>query len=146
MGGPEARHAQTHDVRREEATRPKGAEPKEAFPEVEPTDRDAPGGHAGESGPAAADKGLRTALPLDAPELARLSVLREGTQLEQGGTYVDLDDLARGPFTAIGGSEAAGTRIVAKRDTDYELWNRLVGQGREPEVERPGSAEEPVSD
>ena len=137
-GGPEGRHAKTHDVRREEATRPKGPEPEEDFPEVELADRDAPGGHAAESTPAAADKKLHVALPLDAHELARLSVLREGTQLDQGGTYVDLDDLERGPFTAIGGHEATtGSRIVAKRDTDYELWNQLVGQGREPEVERP---------
>ena len=107
-------------------------------PEVELADQDAPGGHAAESTPAAADKKLHGALSLDAHGLARLSVLREGTQLDQGGTYVDLDDLERGPFTAIGGHEATrGSRIVAKRDTDYELWNQLVGQGREPEVERP---------
>ncbi len=36
----------------------------------------------------------------------------------------------------------ADNRYVSKRDTDYELWNRLVGQGREPEIERPETAEE----
>ena len=141
-GGPEARHAKTHDVRREEATRPKGPEPEEDFSaDLAPADRDAPGGHQTESVPAADDKELHGKLPIAATELARLSVLEEGTQLEQGGTYVDLNDLARGPFSAIGGHVATrGSRIVAKRDTDYELWNGLVGQGREPEAERPDGA------
>ena len=84
------------------------------------------------------DKQLRSLDAVGADELAELSVLTTGTRLEQGGTYVDLDDLDAGPFKAIGGHEAAPeNRYVAKRDTDHELWNRLVGQGREPEIERP---------
>ena len=96
-------------------------------------------GHADESTAAVADKAVYDLLPdLDDAELARLSVLEPGTPLEQGGTYLDLNDLARGPFKAIGGHEAGpGNRYIAKRDTDYELWNRLAGQHREPEVERP---------
>jgi hypothetical protein len=71
-------------------------------------------------------------------ELAQLSILEPGTRLEQGGTYVNLNDLDSGPFKAIGGHEAtARDRIIAKRDTDYELWNRLVGEDREPDIERP---------
>ena len=79
---------------------------------------------------------------LDNAELARLSVLEPGTPLEQGGIYLDLNDRASGPFKAIGG-QAAGrrTRLIAKRDTDYELWNRLAGRHREPDVERPAAAE-----
>ena len=98
-----------------------------------------PGGHADESRPAASDKALHELLPdLTDAELGRLSVLEAGTALEQGGTYLDLNDLARGPFKAIGGHEAGpGNRYIAKRDTDYELWNRLASQHREPEVERP---------
>jgi len=69
-------------------------------------------------------------LMLDDAELARLSVLEPGARLEQGGTYVDLNDLSRSPFKAIGGQEAdTEHRYVAKRDTDYELWNQMVGQG-----------------
>jgi len=144
QGGPAGRHAQTHDVEREEATRPKGSEPEEDFSlDLAPADPAAAvGGHADESQPAAADKELRQELgALDSDELARLSVLTVGTRLEQGGTYVDLKDLAGGPFKAIGSQEAGpDNSYVAKRDTDYELWNRLVGQGREPEIERPGPA------
>lgn len=141
VGGPEGRHAQTHDVRREEATRPKGPEPEEDFSaELQGAEHLGLGGHGDESRPAVDDKELHRTLDLTADELARLSLLETGTRLEQGGSYVDLDDRERGPFTAIGGQEAgAGQRIVAKRDTDYELWNRLVGQGREPVVERPES-------
>ncbi len=145
QGGPEGRHAQTHDVEREEATRPKAAEPEEDFSQdLAGADPAATvGGHVDESQPATADKELRQELgALSSDELARLSVLTVGTRLEQGGTYVDLKDLAGGPFKAIGSQEAgADNSYVSKRDTDYELWNRLVGQGRAPEIERPAPAE-----
>ena len=38
------------------------------------------------------------------------------------------------------GDQSAGedNRYVAKRDTDHEMWDRLVGQGRTPAIERPG--------
>ena len=100
-----------------------------------------PGSHADESRPAVDDKSLHELLPeLADDELGRLTVLEAGTALEQGGTYLDLNDLARGPFKAIGGQAAGpGNRYVAKRDTDYELWNRLAGQHREPDVERPAT-------
>ena len=142
-GGTQARHAETHDVRREELTNPKGPAPvDESFAEqLAPDDSTAtPGGHVDDSASAADDKALRNRLPgLDADELARLAVLEEGTRLDQGGTYLDLDDLGRGPFKAIGGQEAGpGNRYVAKRDTDYELWNRLA-RDREAAVERPSN-------
>ncbi len=140
-GGTEGRHAETHDVRREALTNPTGPAPvDESFAaQLAPdTSAGAPGGHVAESAPAADDKDLRRRLPeLAADELARLAVLEPGARLDQGGTYLDLDDPGRGPFKALGGQEAGpGNRYVAKRDTDYELWNRLVGD-REPVVERP---------
>jgi len=74
--------------------------------------------------------------------LARLQVLKPGTRLEQGGTYVDLNRLNEGPIKALGGHEAtARDRYVAKRDTDYELWNRLVGEDGDPEIERPSEGQ-----
>lgn len=141
-GGPAGRHAETHDVQREALTNPTGPPPiDESFAEQLAPDTSAgePGGHAAESMPAADDKALHGRLSmLDADELARLSVLESGARLDQGGTYFDLNDPERGPFKAIGGQEAGPTeRYVAKRDTDHELWNRLVGQGREAEVMRP---------
>lgn len=70
-------------------------------------------------------------------EIDRIPVLEPGAQLEQGSVYVDLDDLDAGPFVALGSEEVVeGDRLVAKRDTDYETWNRLAGD-REPRVLRP---------
>jgi len=142
QGGPAARHAETHDVRREALTNPKGPEPpgEDFAADIAPdTSAVELGGHADESTPASEDKTLHTRLNmLGADEIARLLVLESGARLEQGGTYLDLDDLGRGPFKAIG-SHVVGERdrYVAKREVDYELWNRLVGQGREAAVERP---------
>ncbi len=146
QGGPAGRHAQTHDVRREALTNPKGPDrgPDEFADDIAPATPSLElSGHADESVSAVEDKSLHERLPqLDNAELARLPVLQVGTRLEQGHTYLDLNDLGRGPFKAIGGQEAGPrNRYVAKRDTDYELWNRLVGQGREPEIERPAPAE-----
>lgn len=140
-GGPEARHAETHDVRREQLTNPKGPEPEDPSfaAQLAPVESGPGGGHAMESAPAAADKTLHNRLStLTNDELGRLAVLEPGARLEQGGVYLDLSHLDAGPFQALGGHEAtAANRFVAKRDTDYELWNRLAGQDAEPEIERP---------
>ena len=92
-----------------------------------------------ESGPAVEDKDLHQRLPeLTSDELSRLQGARAGHALEQGGTYIDLNRLSEGPIKALGGHEATEReRYVAKRDTDYELWNRLVGEDDDPEIERP---------
>ena len=140
-GGPDARHAKTHDVRREELTNPKGPQrPDEDFASDLATDDGFQGGsHIDDSLFASADKDLQRRRPdLSADELQRLAIVAPGTQLEQGSVYFDLDDPERGPFKALAGHEArANNRYVAKRDTDYELWNRLVGQDERVEVERP---------
>lgn len=140
-GGPAGRHAETHDVRREQLTNPKGPDRSEDdfAADLAPDDTpDGRAGHADRSRSAADDKRLPGRLQtLDPQELARLTVLKLGTRLEQGSVYLDLDDLERGPFKALAGQEATrGNRYVSKRDTDYELWNRLAGH-REAEVERP---------
>ncbi len=100
-------------------------------------------GHTDESESGIQDKSLHQRFgELSPDELARLSILDYGTALDQGAIYVDLDELARGPFKALGGQTVGlGNRYVAKRDTDYELWNKLVGQHTEAEVERPAGAE-----
>jgi len=99
--------------------------------------------HAGEIHNATEDKELHALLGLDSDELDRVPMLDAGTRLEQGAVYVDLDDPDRQPFKALGGRETGpGDRLVSKRDTDHELWNRLVGQGREAVVERPDGATE----
>jgi hypothetical protein len=142
IGGPAARHAQTHDVRREQLTNPTGPDrsAEEFAADLAPaTPARELHGHADESIPAVDDKVLHEQLPnLSNDLLARLTIVERGARLEQGGTYLDLNDRARGPFTALGGQEAGPrNRYVAKKDVDYEVWDRLVGDDRTPEVERP---------
>lgn len=61
-------------------------------------------------------------------ELKRMRILPVGTRLEQGATYFDLKNPAQGEFTARGDMEAGpNSWCVAKSDTDYQLWNRLIG-------------------
>lgn len=130
-GGPEGRHAETHDTRREELTNPKGPEPvDESFDEdlaQETPDAVRQGQMDGVA--ATDDKTVIATLPeMTQDELAELSMLPVGTPLEQGAVYLDLNKLDQGEFKAMGGMEvSAHDRIVAKKATDYELWNRLTG-------------------
>jgi len=135
IGGPEARHAQTHDVRREQLTNPTGPDrsDEEFAADLAPaTPASSLHGHADQSVPAADDKMLHERLSdLSSAELARLPIVGQGVQLEQGATYLDLNDQARGPFQVVGKQEAGtGDRYVAKKDVDYELWNHLLGDGQ----------------
>ena len=141
IGGPEARHAQTHDVAREMATNPTGPDPvDESFaedlaPETPESIRQA----QVEQVEAAGDmKDVIDLLPeFNQGDLSHLEILETGTPLEQGATYLDLKDRQRGPFKAIGGQVVeAPDRMVAKKTTDYDLWNRLTSD-REAEIERP---------
>lgn len=62
-------------------------------------------------------------------ELAELPVVEQGTRLEQGKTYLDLNDLERGEFKAMGSQSAeAHNRYVAKDAVGYDLWNKLRGR------------------
>jgi hypothetical protein len=141
IGGPEARHAETHDVAREQATNPKGPEPvDESFEEdmAEQTPERVRQQHL-EAAAGDTDKRVGKLLSnLTDDMLARLSILEPGTPLEQGGVYLDLNDLERGPFKAIGGQEVGSKdRIIAKKMTDYELWNEIAGRDDEARIERP---------
>jgi hypothetical protein len=92
-GGPEGRHAETHDVRREELTNSVGPQLEDAsFPEqLAPVETRPGGGHAAESTPAVDDKGrYDRARELSNDELSRLQVLEPGTRLEQGGTLISI--------------------------------------------------------
>lgn len=72
-------------------------------------------------------KGLHYKLAdLTDDELKRISILPRGSRLEQGGRYIDLKHLERGEFVAR--SDMLADRdnyYVAKKETDYVLWNRL---------------------
>jgi hypothetical protein len=61
-----------------------------------------------------------------ADELKRIRLVPPGSRLLNDATYIDLNDPERREFTATGEMEIGdGAMIVAKADTDYELWNRL---------------------
>ncbi len=74
-------------------------------------------------------KETHVALPeLTNDELRTLRVIRPGRCLEQNATYLDLNDRERGEFTVTGEKVTKpDDLIVAKKHTDYELWNRLRG-------------------
>ena len=87
---------------------------------------------------AAGDPETRRQFPgMTKDEIDRIPVLQPGARLEQGSVYLDLADLEAGPFVALGSESVTDDdRLVAKRDTDYETWNRLAG-GREPRTLTP---------
>ena len=61
-------------------------------------------------------------------ELKQIPVLSTGMRLEQGATYVDLQDEQLKEFTARGDMQAEeGHYYVPKSQVDYEVWNRLIG-------------------
>lgn len=90
-------------------------------------------------------KDLRGRLPgLTDAELRQLPVEPEGYQLRQGATYVDLRDPDLKPFTAMGGMTARrGQALVPKSDTDYLLWNRIVGVRNPEQLDEPPDATMP---
>lgn len=85
------------------------------------------------------DKELPDLLPdLTDDEVSRLAIIEPGTALPQGAVFLDLNNLEKGPFKAIGGHEVGeDQRIIAKSETDYELWNKLAGRDDDPTLERP---------
>jgi hypothetical protein len=61
-------------------------------------------------------------------ELKRIPVLPRGSRLEQGATYVDLQDPKLREIKATGNMEAGPNNwYVPKSDVDYQLRNRLIG-------------------
>jgi hypothetical protein len=55
-------------------------------------------------------------------ELRQLRLLPTGSRLEQGATYVDLDDVDLGEFPATGDMHVGPHHwVVAKKDVPYEL-------------------------
>jgi len=140
-GGPQERHAETHDVRREQLTNPTGREPEdESFAEdIAPKTPQSVREQELESEAGDDDKRVGQLLPeLTNDQLSRLSILEPGTPLEQGSVYFNLSDRKRGPFKAIGGQEVgAKDKMVAKHMTDYELWNEIAGRDDTATIERP---------
>ena len=61
-------------------------------------------------------------------ELTKIPVLKPGTRLQQGATYINLNDPLRKEFTGMGDmSVEENNYIVPKSEVPYMLWNRLIG-------------------
>ncbi len=75
----------------------------------------------------------RTWHGLSDSDLKQIPVLPEGTRLQQGATYFDLNNPSRGELKAMGNMVAGSdNQYVAKDAVDYQLWNALIGV-RNPE-------------
>ncbi len=59
-------------------------------------------------------------------ELKSIVLVSEGSRLQQGAKYIDLEHLEQGEFVAEANMIAeAGHSYVPKKEVDYVLWNRL---------------------
>ena len=130
-GGPEGRHAETHDVEREKLTNPTGPdqetdEKTEALLEKQTPESIRQAQMEGTS--AAEDSIAVNKLPeLNQEDLASLVILAPDTPLEQGSVYLNIDESPRVPFRATGDMTAGKIgRVIAKKMTDYDIWNRLT--------------------
>ena len=64
----------------------------------------------------------------DEDELQRIPVLKPGSRLKQGATYINLNDPKREEYTGMADMSADETNfIVPKSEVGYQLWNRLTG-------------------
>ena len=64
----------------------------------------------------------------DGDELKQIPVLAQGTRLKQGATYLDLYASPPTEFKAMGNQVAGQFNLfVPKSETDYQMWNRLLG-------------------
>ncbi|MGF1495453.1 MAG: hypothetical protein ACFB8W_01330 [Elainellaceae cyanobacterium] len=65
---------------------------------------------------------------LSSEALDRIPILKPGTRLEQGATYINLNDPGREEFKAMGDMVADETNyFVPKSEVGYVLWNELRG-------------------
>lgn len=61
-------------------------------------------------------------------ELRQIPILRPGTRLQQGATYLDLRDPQNEAFTATGDLTVEDDDwFVPESATPYPFWNRLLG-------------------
>jgi hypothetical protein len=58
-------------------------------------------------------------------EIRRLRLAAPGTRLKQGDVYLDLRNPAAGELVAHGEETVGAELLVPKRDTDYEIWDKL---------------------
>lgn len=64
---------------------------------------------------------------LSSDDLASLVIFAPDTPLEPGSVYLNLDTTPRVPFRATENMTAGEKgRIIAKKMTDFQIWNRLT--------------------
>jgi hypothetical protein len=67
---------------------------------------------------------------LTGDDFAHMPYLDPGTELKPGESYLDLNQIEGGPFTPKAKRQVQrGERTVAQRNTDPDLWRKLVGEG-----------------
>ncbi|HEU5379779.1 MAG TPA: hypothetical protein VFV38_30515 [Ktedonobacteraceae bacterium] len=72
-------------------------------------------------------------------ELKNITILPTGTRMEEGAQYIDLNHLERGAFVADANMLAWPEHYyVAKKETDYVLWNRLNQVGNPARLDEAG--------
>lgn len=72
-------------------------------------------------------------------ELRQIVVMPEGARLEQGATYLDLNDPQRREFKATANMVAGPDNYyVPKKEIDYQLWDRLTGKQNPEQPGEPG--------
>jgi hypothetical protein len=65
-------------------------------------------------------------------DLDQVPIMPAGARLEQGATYIDLNDQRPSEIVATGGMEAGADNLyVPKTDVPYQIWNRLLGERRD---------------
>ena len=66
---------------------------------------------------------------LSSADLKNIPILPAGTRLDQGATYLDLNNIEKGEYSAVS-NETVGDKdyIVPKTEVGYPLWNRLTGK------------------
>jgi hypothetical protein len=82
-------------------------------------------------------------------ELAQIPIVASGQRLQQGAVYIDLRNRTSGPIKATGDMSATPSNLyVAKADTPYEYWNRLIDavSGAEETVDKTLEDSFPTSD
>jgi hypothetical protein len=76
-------------------------------------------------------------------ELKLVPVIATGERLQQGATYIDLNEGSPREFTARGDMSADEGHAYAPKDrVPYQVWNRLIGEAK-PGQERPSEEERP---
>ena len=62
-------------------------------------------------------------------ELKQIPILKAGTRLQQGATYINLNDSNREEFTGVGDMTVDDNSLIVPKDrVGYQIWNRLIGE------------------